>query len=455
MQPEQKRRHFIAGVTAAIATARYPILGANNKVSLGVVGLGGRGTDHLKYYSTFDADCRIAAICDVNQGARERASALVRKLRNYEPKEYTDMRELFESKEIDAVSLPLPNHWHALATIWACQAGKDVYVEKPASHNLFEAGQMVAAARKYKRMVQVGSQGRSITHKMHAMQLLRDGAIGQVYHARGLCFRRRFSIGHTPDAPVPTGLDWDRFLGPAQWKPYSQNKYAYNWHWFWDTGNGDIGNQGAHEMDICLWGIGHGGWPSTVTTTGGKYVWKDDQETPNTQQAVFDFGEAQVTFDVRNLPTTPEGLAPMKARSYIGNLFFGDMGVMVVDPDGFQVYQSSLKNLTGQPLTRELTQKEKYEKILDEKAIESDEGATKPHMKNFLDTVRTRDYRQLHADIAIGARAAAFCHLANISYRTRRTLRVAKATGTFIAADDANALYTRDYREPYVVPSVV
>lgn len=452
MQAPQ-RRQFVKSVTAAIATAQFPILGANDRISLGVVGLGGRGTDHLNYYSAFDADCRIAAVCDVNQSARERGAALVRKLRDYAPTEYSDMRALFDSKEIDAVSLPLPNHWHALATIWACQAGKDVYVEKPASHNLFEAEQMVAAARKYNRMVQVGSQSRSITHKIHAMRMLRDGVIGQLYHARGLCFRRRFSIGHTPDAAVPAGLDWDRFLGPAQMRPYSPNKYDYNWHWFWDTGNGDIGNQGVHEMDICLWGIGRGGWPVSVTSTGGKYIWKDDQETPNTQHAVFEFGDAQITFDVRNLPTPPEGLVPARKRSFTGNLFFGDLGYMVVDPDGFQVYRSSLSGLSPErAASPEATRAEKYEKILDEKAVEEDEEATKPHMKNFLDAVRSRDYRKLNADIAIGARAAAFCHLANISQRTGRTLRLSRATGKFIDAPEANALYSRDYREPYTIP---
>lgn len=453
---QMQRRQLIKTVSAAIATAQFPILGANDRVSLGVVGLGGRGADHLNYYATFPSDSRIAAVCDVSQAARERGSALVRKLLNYAPAEFADMRALFDSKEIDAVSLPLPNHWHALATIWACQAGKDVYVEKPASHNLFESEQMIAAARKYNRVVQVGSQGRSITHKMRAMQLLRDGIIGQVYHARGLCFRRRFSIGHTPDTAVPAGLDWDRFLGPAQIKPYSRNKYAYNWHWFWDTGNGDIGNQGAHEMDICLWGAGHGGWPISVTSTGGKYVWKDDQETPNTQHAVFDFGGAQITFDVRNLPTPPEGLLPMKRRSFIGNIFFGDQGFLVIDPDGFQVYQSSLKRLSPeQAASPDFMREENYEKVLDEKAIEGDEEATKPHMKNFLDAVRARDYRRLHADIAIGARAADFCHLANISQRTGRTLRLSRSTIGFINSREANALYSRDYREPYVVPAMV
>ncbi len=256
------RRTFFQAA-AAIATSRFPILGANDRVQVGVVGLGGRGNDHMGYYNSID-DCRIAAVCDVNQTARERAVAKINKAKGHNPTEFADMRKLFESKEIDAVSLPLPNHWHALATIWACQAGKDVYVEKPASHNIFEGRKMVEAARKYKRMVQVGSQSRTIEHKVKAIQMLRDGAIGKVFGARALCFRRRFSIGRTPDGPVPAGVDWDKFLGPAQMKPYSLNKFDYNWHWFWDTGNGDIGNQGVHEMDIALWGLGRTDWPKSV-----------------------------------------------------------------------------------------------------------------------------------------------------------------------------------------------
>src|SRR5579884_1203130 len=185
MQMNESRRKFVKLASAAVATAAFPIRGANDRINVGIVGLGGRGHDHIQYYSKLPDHCRIAALCDVNQAARERAQALVRKLNNYDAKEYGDMRELFASKDVDAVSLPLPNHWHALATIWACQNGKDVYVEKPASHNIFEGRQMVKAARKYNRMVQVGSQSRSITHKIKAMQLLREGAIGQIYHARG------------------------------------------------------------------------------------------------------------------------------------------------------------------------------------------------------------------------------------------------------------------------------
>ncbi|MBC7927919.1 MAG: Gfo/Idh/MocA family oxidoreductase, partial [Bryobacteraceae bacterium] len=256
--------------TAAIATAQFPILGANDRVNLGIVGLGGRGTEHINFYSKLDSDARIAGVCDVNQAARERAVAAVGKLKNFAPQDFADMRKLFESKDIDAVSIATPNHWHALSTIWACQAGKDVYIEKPASHNCFESEQMVKAARKYKRMVQVGSQSRSMPHKMKAIQLLKEGEIGKIYHARGECFRRRFPIGRTPDEAVPAGVDWEKFLGPAQMKPYSKNKFAYNWHWFWDTGNGDIGNQGIHEMDIALWGLGVDGWPETVSSTGGR-----------------------------------------------------------------------------------------------------------------------------------------------------------------------------------------
>jgi predicted dehydrogenase len=451
MEMPLDRRNLVKAAAAAIATVRFPILGANDRVNLGIVGLGGRGRDHINNYSSLDPDCRIAAVCDVNQAARERAVAQIKKLKGADAKQYPDMRAMFESKELDAVSIATPNHWHALATLWACQAGKDVYVEKPASHNIFEGQEMIRAARKYKRMVQVGSQSRSIPHKMKAMQLLGEGVIGQIYHARGLCYRRRFSIGHTPDEPVPPGLDWDLFLGPAQLKPYSKNKFAYNWHWFWDTGNGDIGNQGVHEMDICLWGLGRTGWPVSVSSTGGKFVWQDDQETPNTQQTTFNFGDAEVTFDVRNLPTQPEGSAAVRPN-YTGNIFYGSLGFMVVEPTVFHVYKSTAGNISGEAARGAgAGSVEKYEKVMEEKSQAAEAWPTAPHMKNFLDAVRSRDHRKLNADIQHGARAAAFCHLANISYRVGRTLRMAQSTGRFIADDEANAMLTRNYREPYVV----
>jgi predicted dehydrogenase len=452
MKSTSNRRHFLQA-SAAIATAQFPILGANDRIQVGIVGLGGRGNDHIKFYGSLDTDCRIAAVVDVNQAARERAVARIQKEKGHAPKEYADMRAMYESKDVDAVSIATPNHWHALATIWACQAGKDVYVEKPASHNIFEGHQMVAAARKYNRMVQVGSQSRSIGHKQRAIQLIQEGAIGQVYHARGICYRRRFSIGHTPDEPVPPGLDWEKFLGPAQMKPYSKNKFAYNWHWFWDTGNGDIGNQGVHEMDIALWGLGRGGWPESVQSSGGKFLWKDDQETPNSQQTSFAFAGAQMSFDARNLPTPPEGLVPLRGPNYVGNIFFGDLGFLVVDHGGLQIYKSTAGNISGEAARGSgAGSREKYEKTLDEKGTGED---TAPHMKNFFDAIRARNYKLLNAEIEIGARSAAFCHLANIALRVGRTLRMDQSAGRFLGDDEANSMLTRNYRAPYVVPSQV
>ena len=452
MIEQPNRRRFLQGAAAAIATAQFPILGANDRVNVGIVGLGGRGTNHIDFYGSLDKDCRIAAICDVSQSSRERANARILKNSGYSSKEFADMRELFASKDVDAVSLPLPNHWHALATIWACQAGKDVYVEKPASHNIFEAGKMVEAARKYKRMVQVGSQSRSLPYKMRAVELVREGAIGALYQVKGVCYRRRFSIGQTPDEPVPAGLDWDKFLGPAQYKPYSKNKFAYTWHWFWDTGNGDIGNQGVHEMDIASWALGRTDWPTTAMSTGGKYVWKDDQETPNTLISALNFGDVAVAFEVRNLPTPTEALAPLRP-GYVGNIFMGEKGFITVDHSGFQLYKSAAADMAGEQM-REMSagSLEKYEPGEGSKASSDD---TAPHMKNFLDCVRSRDYKSLHAEIELGARSAVFCHLANISYRVGRMLKLDPKTGRPAGDAEAAALYTRDYRKGFVVPDAV
>jgi predicted dehydrogenase len=452
MELQSTRRQFARVATAAIATSQFPILGANDRVNIGIAGLGGRGNDHIGFYGKLNADCRMAAVCDVNQASRERATARILKEQGYAPKEFGDMRDLFASKDIDAVSLPLPNHWHALATIWACQAGKDVYVEKPASHNIYEGRKMVEAARKYKRMVQVGSQSRTMPHKVEAIQLIRDGAIGKLYMVKGICYRRRFSIGHTPDEPVPPGVDWDKFLGPAPMRPFTKNRFVYNWHWMFDTGNGDVGNQGVHEMDIGLWGLGRDTWPATVMSTGGKYIWQDDQETPNTLLTAYNFGDMEMTFEVRNLPTPTEALAPLRPN-YVGNIFFGEKGFIVVDHEGFQQYKSSGSDISGDAaLGAGAGNKEKYEKV---KSAGPSGEETTPHMKNFLDAVRSRDYKSLHAEIEIGVRSAAFCHLANASYRVGRMIKLDPKTGQAIGDNEANALLTRVYRKPFVVPEKV
>src|SRR5678815_4638179 len=300
------RRSILQGA-AAIATAQFPILGANDRINLGQVGIGGRGRDHLNYYTSLDTDARIAAVCDVNQAGRERGVAQVQKLKNYAPKQFDDMRAMFESKDIDAVSITTPNHWHALSTIWACQAGKDVYCEKPACYNVHEGERMIDVARKTSRMVQIGSQSRSEAYKIKAIQLLNEGIIGKIYLAKGLCFKRRPSIKHADDSPVPPGVNWDMFLGPAPMRPFNALRFKYNWHWFWDTGNGDIGNQGVHEMDICRWGLGEVTMPKSAFSSGGKYVYDDDQETPNTLMSSFDFGGREMIFEVRGIFTGGEG----------------------------------------------------------------------------------------------------------------------------------------------------
>jgi predicted dehydrogenase len=378
---------------------------------------------------------QITALCDVNQAQLERAQTMVQREKGMTPKGYPDMKEVFADKNVDAVSMPLPNHWHALATIWACQAGKDVYIEKPACHNVWEGWKMVEAARKHNRMVQIGSQSRSTPHKVRAMELLQQGVIGKLYSAHAICYKRRVTIGKKPDGPVPPGVDWDKFLGPAPMRPFNENRFTYNWHWFWDTGNGDIGNQGVHEMDIARWGLGVA-FPKAVYSGGGKFVYDDDQETPNTQIAQLEYPAAELVFEVRGLVTHQAGPLPI-AQNCVGNLFYGSDGYLSVDDRSFEVYKG-----------------EKREKVMD---VPAERGAstTGLHMQNFLKAVRSRNYKDLTAEVEIGVISADLCHLANISYRVKRRLAWDDARKQFTGDAEATKLLTRDYRKPYVVPERV
>ncbi|MDX2149213.1 MAG: Gfo/Idh/MocA family oxidoreductase [Bryobacteraceae bacterium] len=424
------RRSFFAGAAAAASASR--VWGANDRVRVGIVGLGGRGQDHLKSYLAIPA-ADVTALCDVNQAARERAQARIASASRPKAKEIIDMRELYAGRDCDAVSIATPNHWHALATIWAVQNGKDVYCEKPATHNVYEGDRMVEEARKHQRIVQVGQQSRSTPHKIKAMKLLQEGAIGKLYLAKALCFKRRKSIGRTPVEPAPPGLDWDKFLGPAPMRPYTKNRFAYNWHWFWDTGNGDIGNQGVHEMDVARWGMGGLGFPKSVVSTGGKFVYDDDQETPNTQLATLDYGSMQVAFEVRGLLTGPEAGLPVRPGNTVGNLFYGADGWMWVDSSRFQIY-------TG----------EENKKVMEEKEAPGTD-TTVLHMENFLAACRSRKHTDLNCDVAVGALSASLCHIANISYRVGRKLEWDAAAKRFAGDPEADKLLTRDYRKPYVV----
>jgi predicted dehydrogenase len=426
------RRTFVqAAGLSALAASR--VWGSNDRINVAIIGVGGRGQAHIKGYAK-QPEAHIYALCDVDQANLERSQAHAKQLTNETPKGFKDMRDVFADKEVNAVSMPLPNHWHALATIWACQAGKDVYVEKPACHDPYEGRQMVAAARKYGRMVQVGSQGRSAAHKIRAIQLLQDGAIGKVYMAKGLCFKRRKSIGHTPNEPVPAGVDWDKFRGPAPMIPFSKNHFLYNWHWFWDTGNGDIGNQGVHEMDIARWGLGVG-LPNSVVASGGKYVYDDDQETPNTLLARFDYGDKELVFEVRGLQTGTEGeLVTGKDGNTVGDLFYGSDGWMSLDGAGYRIFK-------GDPA--KLAQSEK-----------ATEDPLAPHLSNFLAAMRSRKYQDLHADVDIGRLSADLCHLANISYRLGGQLLKFNPQDERFENEQANRLAHPDYRAPYLIPNL-
>ena len=424
-----ERRTFLLGASL-IPLAAQP---ANDTVGIGIIGLGGRGRDHLQYYSRLPG-ARVVALCDVNQAQTERAAKIAERLHAGQPQVYQDLRKMFDDKNVDAVSIATPNHWHALATIWACQAGKDVYCEKPACYNLFEGRAMVSAARQNQRIVQIGMQGRSLAHKQRAVELLRGGAIGQIYMARGICFKRRPSIGHTPVEPVPAGLDWDLFLGPAPMREYTKNRYQYNWHWFWDTGNGDIGNQGIHEMDLARWGLGRD-LPKAAVSTGGKYVYEDDQETPNTQIASLDYGDAEIVFEVRELNTGGEPGIAASGPNFIGVTFFGSKGFMAVDEHAFQIFLGD-KREPGESMQH----------------AENEIDSTIPHMANFLKAVKSRKPADLNADVAVGTTSAALVHMANMSYRAGRKLNYDAASGQFPGDAEANAMSTRPvYRSPYVV----
>jgi predicted dehydrogenase len=436
------RRFFLGAATAAAATR---VWGANDKINVGIVGLGGRGTNHLDIYSRLP-DARVAAICDINQAAREVAQGRLVKNGVEKAKEFEDMRQAFADPGIEAVSIATPNHWHALATIWACKAGKDVYCEKPACYNIHEGQVMIQVARETKRMVQVGSQHRSTPFKMKAMDAMHQGLIGKIYMAKGNCFKRRVSIGHAEDSPTPPGVNWDLFLGPAPLRPFNEKRFKYNWHWFWDTGNGDIGNQGVHEIGICRWALEDPDFPKSAVAMGGKYGPEDDQETPNTLLASYDYGGREIVFEVRGLLTGGEGVplrraaavSPAKTPSVqinvsVGNHFYGTEGWAVMNDQGFQAFKG-----------------ESSELIMEEKPEGRSNDFTNLHMENFLAACRSRNYKDLHDEIANAYLSASLCHLANISYRTGHKLTIEPGP-KFTGDAAANKLVTRDYRKPYVV----
>jgi predicted dehydrogenase len=430
------RRDFL--MSTAVLTAGAAVRGfasANDTVRIAVVGCGGRGSSHVSAWSAMP-NVEIVALCDVDESHIAAKLKMLDEKGKKKPATYVDFRKLLEDKTIDAVSLATPNHWHTLQTIWACQAGKDVYVEKPCSHNIFESQQIVAAARKYDRIVQQGSQSRSSPALREAVQRMATGELGEVYMARGLCYKWRDTIGHEPVSAVPGGVDYDLWTGPAPKRDFTKNRFHYNWHWMWDTGNGDLGNQGIHEVDIARWGLGvtH---PTKVSAIGGKFMFDDDQETPNTLTAAYEFEvkgvRKMMTFEVRHWISPHEaGINGDKPGNTIGNQFYGSKGYLVID--NYNKYYSFMG-----------------------KDQQPGPGATAPdqHWENFIAAVRSRKREDLNAEIEEGALSCNLMHLANISYRVGRTIHWDAKTMTCVGDPEANKLLTRAYRTPFVVPKNV
>jgi predicted dehydrogenase len=431
------RRHFLMtsmALPAALKASR--LQSPNNTVRVAVVGFNGRGKSHISAYLKMP-NVEIAALCDVDQSVLDSGCQMVEKGGKKRPATYADIRRVLDDKTIDAVSIATPNFHHTLQTIWAVQAGKDVYVEKPVSYNMFEAQQIIAASRKYNRIVQDGTGAQLWLHE--AKKKMRDGIIGDVYMARGLCFKWRDTIGHTKEEPVPPGVSYDLWTGPAPAKPFTRNRFHYNWHWQWDYGNGDLGNQGAHQIHSARTGLGVK-YPTQISAMGGHYLFDDDQETPNTMTATFEFQDGGkkklLVFEVRHWMTNNEagiGERPAGQAQSIGNIYYGSNGYLATSKDGWQTFMGK----EGAP------------------GPKSEADPEYPGFANFIDVVRSRKREDQLAEVEEGAISTMLIHLANISYRTRRTLYFDPVTYTCKGDAEATAMFTRqEYRSPFTVPSV-
>ncbi len=467
---EITRREFLksgagsAGLAAlgGITFITHPdkVFGANDRVRVCVVGLHGQGWAHVEQYSKLN-NVEVAALCDVDENVLSPRLDEMAKRNLPKPKTFVDLRKALEDKSIDVVSIATPNHWHSLQAIWSCQAGKDVYVEKPCSHNWWEGRQLVRAAEKYNRIVQHGANSRSGDAVIEGMRKMREGLIGEVYMARGLCFKWRNTIGKAPQEPVPAGVNYDLWTGPAPMKPFTKNRFHYNWHWIWDTGNGDFGNQGIHELDIARWGL-EARFPTKVSAIGGHFMFDDDQETPNTLNIAYQFDapggkRKMMVFEVRHWISNHEALIGDPSfgggevpaalgsgqageqskgpQNTIGNIFYGSKGYLAIN--GYDSYRTWLGE-------------------------EQEPGPSRTeagnNWANFIDCVRSRKKENINANIEDAHISCTLLHLGNVAYRLGRTLSFDPASEQVIGDEEANRLMRdadRGYRAPYTVPEEV
>ncbi|MBN2314468.1 MAG: Gfo/Idh/MocA family oxidoreductase [Sedimentisphaerales bacterium] len=465
----------LAGGAAAAFAPYSRVLGANNDLRVAVVGFRSQGSNHIKYFSRIPG-VRVVALCDADQNVVDREDKKFKE-RNEKVDTYVDVRKLLEDKSIDAIITATPNHWHALVTVWACQAGKDVYVEKPVSHNIWEGRKMVEAARKYKRIVQAGTQRRSDEGLAAAFEYIRQGNLGKILRARCYYFSPRGPIGKVDGPqPVPEGVDYNLWTGPAPMAPLMRKKLHYDWHWQWPYGNGDLGNNGIHYIDVCRWALGYTTMAPRTISFGGKFLWDDDRQTPNTQVVYYDYQPAPIIFEMRNLPRK-------KGDSAMDATYRKTRAPVVIECEGGYYAGGWACDNEGKRI----------------KQFKETGGGG--HHANFIQAVRSRKMSDLNADILQGHLSTAACHLGNISYRIGREapredivesiqsnnvlldafdrfqehllmnvvnvqetprimgpwVTIDPETETFVGdfSDQANIHLSRNYREPFVVPEKV
>jgi predicted dehydrogenase len=373
-----------------------------------------------------DPNSVVTQICDVNENLFADTVKKLRDIQGVEPKPVQDLRRVMDDKSIDAIAVATPDHWHALATIWGCQAGKHVYVEKPISNNVFEGWQEIQAARKYDRLVQVGTQSRSMPHYREAIEYLRSGKLGKVHAAKAWNSQLRRRVNAVADSPVPKGIDWDIWQGPAPEHPYNENRYTYGWRWLWDYGTGDMGNDGVHDLDIARWGLGVD-YPTAVQCMGAKLQFDGDiQETPDTQYVTFNFPENKVLIYEQRLwsPYHQEGFEN-------GVAFYGNSGYMLIGRAAWKVVEKGNKV------------------VIDRTADRSD----MPHIENFVSAIKSKG--SLNCDIEEGYKSTLLAHLGNLAFRLGKPLSFDPATQTFVGDPDANAYLKRAGRKPFVIPEQV
>jgi predicted dehydrogenase len=441
------RREFMVGslgaAAAAGAASTIQAAGANDRIRVGIMGIRGRGSSLAQSFAE-RKDVQVACLCDVDSRLFKERAAAIERVQGSKPAAVQDYRQMLDDKELDAVVNATPDHWHALGTIAACQAGKDVYVEKPASHSIWEGRKMVEAARKYNRVVQLGTQCRSAPYVRNAIEFLRAGKLGDIHFVRVVNMKPRGLLSKAPDEETPAGVDYERWLGPAPLRRFNPNHfYGGTWNWKWVYSGGDIINDGIHQMDIARWVIDRK-YPTAVYAAGGIYDLKDEQDTPDTQFVTYEYeGGLVMTFDLAMwtpyLTKTPPELRDRDAfpdwpRNATRVEVYGTKGMMMLGRhgDGWQTWGPDAKPGPQQYGRQSTTE----------------------HIQNFIECMWSR--KKPNADIEEGHLSTLLCHLANASYRVGcRRLRFDGAKETFVGDEDANKLVKRDYRAPHVVPEEV